>query len=163
MKKLNEKIVLPEGCAFNGEAEVPGPLTGNTFCPKFKATIKIFGTLPSTLGLNMVQVGPTTGTITPGKEGKLLFKATSKQNIEVLSVSLLGLTIPTSCVTSEPVVFPLEAEEPASSLATGATFMGTTKLPSVKCKGGVLGGLFGVVMTTLFSGSNNPFEFVIEP
>ncbi len=60
-------------------------------------------------------------------------------------------------------MFPLEAEEPASSLATGATFTGTTTLPSVKCQGGLLGGLFGVVMTSLFSGPNNPFEFTIEP
>jgi hypothetical protein len=163
VKKLNETIHLPEGCTFNGEADVPGALTGNTFCPKFTATVKIFNLLPTTLGLNFVEAGPTTGTITPGKEGKLLFKATSKQNIEILSVSILGLTIPTSCKTATPAVFPLETEAPASALATGATFTGKVTLPEVKCGGGFLGGIFGAVFTKLFSGPENPFTFTIHP
>lgn len=162
-KKLNEKITLPPGCTFNGEAEVPGPLTGDTFCPPFKSTVKIFGLLPSTIGINFTESEPVKGSITPAKEGKLLFKATAKDNIGITSISLFGLTIPTSCQTSTPVVFPLESEAPASSLATGATFTGETTLPSVKCGGGFLGAIFGPVLTALFSGPNNPFTFTIHP
>jgi hypothetical protein len=163
VKKLGETIKLPEGCTFNGEAEVPGKLEGNTFCPKFTATLKIFGLVPTTLLLNFTEAGPVTGTITPGKEGKLLFKATAKDNIEILAVTLLGLTIPTSCKTVAPVVFPLETEAPASSLLTGATFSGETTLPAVKCGGGFLGFCFGVVFTKLFSGPENPFTLTIHP
>jgi hypothetical protein len=163
IKKLNETIHLPEGCTFNGEAKVPGPLTGNTACPNFTATVKIFNLLPSTLSLSFVEAGPVTGTITPAKEGKLLFKATAKDNILIHSVSILGLTIPTSCTTKEPAVFPLETEAPASALATGASFSGHVTLPAVQCSGGLLGAVFGPVLTLLFSGPENPFAFTIHP
>ena len=139
-KKLNESINLPEGCTFNGHAVIPGELEANTACPSFTATVKLVDDLPSQMGLEFTEAGPVKGSITAGKTGgDLLFKATAKDNITVTSIALLGLKIPTACETSEPVVFPLEAEAPASALATGLTVSGTTTLPSVKCNGGLLG------------------------
>ena len=163
-KKLNESITLPEGCTFNGHAFIPGELEANTACPPFTAKIKILGLLPTNLGVEFNEAGPVKGSITPGtKGGDLLFKATAKDNISITSLSLFGLKISTNCTTSEPVVFPLETEAPASALATGVTVSGTTTLPSVKCSGGLLGSLAGGVITALMSGPNNPFTFTIEP
>jgi hypothetical protein len=164
VKKLKEAINLPEGCTFNGHAFIPGALEGNTFCPPFKARIKLLSLLPTTLGLTLTESEPVHGTITPGHtSGDLLFKATSKQNIGITSITLLGLTVPTNCTTETPVVFPLELEAPASSLVTGATFTGETTLPNVKCQGGLLGSALGQVISALLSGPNNPFSLTIKP
>jgi hypothetical protein len=163
VKKLPQTINLPAGCTFNGKATVPGPVEGNTHCPPFTANVKILGILPTTLGLELVQVQPVKGTITPAGGGNLLFKATTSDNINITSVGILGLTIPTSCTTAEPILFPLETTAPASSLATGATFNGEVTLPNVKCSNGFLGVVFGGVLTKLMSGPNNPFTFTIAP
>lgn len=161
--KLNETIDLPEGCTFNGEAVLPGKLEGSTFCPPFAANLKLLGVVPSTVGLNIVQSEPVKGTITNGKTGgDLLFKATAKDIIEISRVGGLGLGVPTTCETVEPVVFALETEAPSVSLATGAAFKGETTLPPVKC-GGALGAALGPAVTAVFSGPNNPFTFSIRP
>jgi hypothetical protein len=162
-KKLGQTITLPAGCTFNGKATVPGPVEGNTKCPPFTSSVKILSLIPTTLGLELNQTEPVKGTITPAGGGNLTFKATAKDNIVITSVALMGLTIPASCVTKEPVVFPLEATAPSSALATGTTFNGETTLPAVKCGGGFLGVVFGGVLTQLMSGPNNPFTLTIQP
>ena len=163
--KLNQTINLPEGCTFNGQATVPGSLEANTACPPFKATVKLFGFIPINLGLELVESGPVTGTITGSSTpGYVLIKATAKDNIKLTAVGLLGLNIPVSCETAEPVVFPLEATGPALEvIANGTTAKGETTLPSIRCGGGFLGGLFGAVITELMSGPHNPFTFKIAP
>ncbi len=161
-KKVNEAIKLPNGCTFNGEAEVPGKLEGNTSCPGFKASLKVNGS-SSTLGLNLTESEAVKGTISSGKEGKLLFKATAKDNLSITSLSILGLTLPTSCKTTSPISFPLEAEAPATALVNGQTFTGETTLPTVTCSGGFLGAGFGPIITSDFSGSGNKFSLTIEP
>lgn len=161
--KLNETIDLPEGCTFNGEAVLPGKLEGRTFCPPFTANLKLLGLVPSQVGLNIVQSEPVKGTITMGKTaGDLLFKATAKDIIEITHVGGLGLGVPTTCKTVEPVVFALETEAPSVSLTTGAAFKGETTLPSVSCEG-LAGVALGPVVTAAFSGPNNPFTFAIRP
>ena len=163
-RKLGEAITLPEGCTFNGSATIPGSLEGNTACPPFTARVKILGFLPTTIGVNFTESEPVKGTIGPGKKsGYLEMKATAKDNIGITSIGLFGLTIPTDCQTSSPAVFPLETEAPSSALVTGASFSGETNLPSVKCQGGLIGYLFGSVLTDLMSGPNNPFSFTIAP
>lgn len=162
-KKLGENITLPAGCKFNGHATVPGPLEANTSCPAFSDTVKILGLLPSTIGLEIKESEPIHGTITPAGAGELKLTGTAKDNIFITSISLFGLKIPTSCKTVSPVIFPLESTAPASALATGTTFTGETTLPNVSCSGGLLGALFGPVLSTLMSGPNNPFSLTVEP
>ena len=70
--------------------------------------------------------------------------------------------MPVSCQTSTPVSFPLVADVPALSLATGAPFTGKVTLPSRKC-GGALGGLLGPLLTGLMPGPNNAFSLTIAP
>jgi hypothetical protein len=162
-KKLGQTITLPAGCTFNGQATVPGPVEGNTKCPPFTASVKILSLIPTTLGLELTESEPIKGTITSAGGGNLTFKATAKDNIVITSVALMGLKIPSTCTTKEPVVFPLETTAPSSALATGTTFKGETTLPAVKCGGGFLGIVFGGVLTQLMSGPNNPFTLTIEP
>jgi len=162
-KKLGEKITLPTGSTFNGEATLPGPLTGKTVVPPFKASVKIFGLLPITLGVTFTEAAPITGTVSISGSNVTL-TGTAKDNIGLTGVTLLGLNIPTACKTSSAVTFPLSTTEPVSSLEAGApiTFNGTTTLPSINCEGGLLGSLFGTVITELMSGPNNPFTLTIE-
>jgi hypothetical protein len=164
VKKLKEAFALPAGCTFNGNALNPGALEANTSCPAFKATFKLLGLIPITLGLTFNESEPVKGTIAAGTtSGDVLVKATAKDNIGVTSFGLLGLTIPTSCKTAEPAVFALESEAPAAALSTGLTFSGETTIPKFNCTGGLLGPLFGTVLSQLASGPNNPFTFTIEP
>jgi hypothetical protein len=163
VKKLGEKITLPAGSTFKGKATIPGTLTGDTSVPPFKASVKLFGLLPTTLGVTFTEVGHATSTITPAAGGELTFKGSAKDNIGITGVGLLGLNIPVSCTTSSPVTFPLEATAPVSAIETGLTFSGTTTLPSVNCSGGLLGSLFGSVITELLAGPNNPFTLTIAP
>ncbi len=162
-KKLGQAITLPEGCTFNGEAEVPGPFEADTACPPLSTSVKILGVLRVKLGLTLTQAEPVKGSFSAGPEGKLLIKGAAKEKLGITSVSLLGLTIPTSCASAAPIVFALETEAPARTLVSGIAFNGETKLPPVKCGGGLLGSLFGPILTALMSGPGNPFTLTIEP
>jgi len=166
VKMLKESINLPEGCTFNGHALDPGELEGNTLCPPFSTRIRLLSMLPTTLGVTFTESEPVHGTVTAGtKAGDVTFKATSKQNIGITFVQLLGIKVPTNCQTQKPVVFPLELEAPASDLTTGATFTGETTLPNIKCHGGLLGlgGLLGDVVSGVMSGPGNRFTLTIKP
>jgi len=163
LAKLKQTIALPSGSTFNGTATVPGTLTGDIAVPPFKATIKVLG-LPTTLTTTFKEASPVSGTVVPDPttSGNLDIKATSKVTIGLTGVGILGLNLPVSCQTSTPVSFPLNASVPALDLTSGATFSGTTTLPSVKCSG-VLGSLIGPVLTALMSGPNNAFTLSIAP
>ena len=162
--KLGQTITLPEGCTFRSSSvSIPGSFEANTKCPAFAASLKILGLLRTTLGLNIVQSEPVKGTIIPLENGKLQIKGTTKDNIEITSVGLSGLTIPTACKTAEPVVFGLDSSStPTELLTTGATSSGETTLPVVQC-GGPLGGVVGTLFTALMSGPHNPYTLTIAP
>jgi hypothetical protein len=162
-KKQGQTISLPAGCTFNGEAAVPGPLAGSTFCPPFTASLKLFGFLPTSIGLILAESERLHGSFTIAGPGELTLKITAKENLAITSIGILGLTIPANCTTAEPIVFPLESTAPATSFGTGATFSGETTLPAVQCQGGLLSSLFGRVLTALLSGPNNPFTLAIAP
>ena len=163
IRKLGfQKINLPEGCTFIGEAEIPGSFEANTKCPPFTSKLKIFG-LPATIGLELVQSEPVKGTIVPQENGKLKITGTAKENIKVTSVGLLGLNLPVNCQTAEPVVFGLSSEVTVEELLTkGTSSSGETKLPAIHCSG-FLSGCIGSLLTILISGPNNPYVLAIEP
>ena len=164
-KRLGQTINLANVGTFNGQAV----LTANTFSgyvavPAFSANVKIFGFLPTTVGLNMVEASPVSGSIgpDPNVSGNLVVNASAKVNIYITAVGLFGINIPTTCKTATPVTFPLQGSFPALQLTTGATFTGTTTLPAVQC-GGILGGLLSPVLTALFSGPGNAYSLSIAP
>ena len=73
------------------------------------------------------------------------------------------MTLPASCQTAQPVVFPLSSEVTVEELLTkGTSSSGETTLPAVHC-GGFLGSCIGSLLTILMSGPNNPYVFAITP
>ncbi len=172
-KKLNEPITLPKGSTFNGEAEVSlspfgGPITGNIFVPPFTATMKILG-VPESVGITLTQAGKI--------EGQLAFSASqtecprvseqqsycetlivpTKVNMTLTMVGALGINVPTTCETSEPIT--LDAVDTLTQYEIfhgGPHFTGTTTLPPIICHG-IDGLVLGPVLTTLISGPDNAF------
>ena len=164
-KALGQTINLPKGATFNGSADLTSQsIAGDIAIPSFSASVKIFGFLPTQVGLTMTESAPVSGSIGPDPNvtGNLLVNASAKVNIYITAVGILGINIPTTCETSSPVVFPLKGSYPSLQLTTGATFTGTTTLPSVRC-GGILGGLLSPVLTALFSGPGNAYSMSIAP
>jgi len=158
-------FTLPTGSRWNGHAAIPGELEANTTVPAFKSQLKVFGILPIELGVTFTESGAVKGTLAadPAHAGNDLIKATAKDTLGVSSASILGLSVPVSCQTQEALTFPLEASETLSQLETkGATFSGTTTIPTIHCTG-AFGGIVGPLLTVLVSGPSNPFTFTIEP
>ena len=177
-KKLNEPVTLPEGSTFNGTAEIflgkptTGTMTGTVFVPPFKAPVKLLGLVPTTVGTTFTQVGPANGTILSDPEtadcagqagaGCLTVKVLTKANLGFTSAGVEGLSVPTQCVTAEPVSFELVEHQTLSELIlTGPHFAGTTTIPEIKCEG--LEFALGLVYTQLLSGPENPYQLSIAP
>jgi hypothetical protein len=76
----------------------------------------------------------------------------------------MGLTIPTSCTTTESASLALTDNLTREELLSkGWSFTGTTTLPRFKCEGGFLGGLLSWVLSTLISGPENPYSLRFAP
>jgi hypothetical protein len=169
-KKLGEPITLPAGSAFHGIVEVnsetgAGSVSGRLSIPAFTSALKFFGVLPVTLGMSISQVGPFEGTVAPSDTvpGDDTLQIPAKLNFGVTSLSLLGLTIPTNCSTTEPAAFHLGSTLTREELQKLAwNFVGRTTLPHFKCEGGFLGAAFGAILSTLLSGPENLFSLSIR-
>jgi hypothetical protein len=177
-KKLNEPITLPEGSTFNGEALLDiftytGTASGTLFVPPFTATMKILG-VPETVGINLTQVGAAQGTVEPAPQAKCpgasgggslcaTLSVTAHVNLAITVVGVLGINIPTTCETSEPITFNLKDTLTLKELLEpGPRFTGTTTLPTMQC-GGLEGVVLAPVLTTLISGPDNPYVLSIGP
>jgi HYR domain len=168
LHKVNQPVILPAGSTFNGSANLnfitlKGPLTGSIFVPPFSQSAKVFG-VPVSVGLEFSEAGAIGGSVGPSKtvEGDLALGAPYNTNIHVTSLNIFGITIPTKCVTAEPVSFALLTNLTLEEFLTGWHFAGTTTIPTVKCEG-TLGTLEGAVFTGLFSGPNNTYSIAITP
>jgi hypothetical protein len=169
-KKLSQAITLPEGATFNGSGEVntetgAGSVKGNLAVPPFTTALKLFGVLPVNLGLTVTQVGSLEGTIAKSEtvSGDETLSAPVKLDLGITSVSLLGLKIPTTCTTAEPLALNLVDNLTREELLSkGWSFSGITTIPKVKCEGGFLGAPFGVVLSLLLSGPENPYAIKIS-
>lgn len=162
-KRLGEPIASPQLAywRFDGSGELEGAtgegfLDGRFTVPAYTASVKLLGALPMQLGIAITQPVLTEGkikpsTATPGDETLTL---PTRVNVAIASVGLLGLKIPTSCQTSSPLTLPLSGEVTREQLLEGGdwTAAGTATLPAFKCQGGLLGALFGPVLTSLLSG-----------
>jgi hypothetical protein len=169
--KLEQTITLPAGSTFTGSGELntetgAGSLTGKISVPAFAQTLKLFGLIPVTLGLRIGQATPSAGTltrseVTPGDEVLALQLGV---NLHIDSVSLLGLTIPTECATVEPVALGVSQTLSLEELRTGGFgSSGSTALPPFTCEGGLLGWVFGEVLTGILSGPNNSYTLSAKP
>jgi pimeloyl-ACP methyl ester carboxylesterase len=166
-KRVNQPITLPAGSTFNGSAEVntqtgAGSVEGNLSIPPFAAALRLFGLLPTTLGVTLTQVGAVKGTVTEAAGGQETLSVPVSLSMGITSIQILGLTIPTQCTTAEPIALNLTTTLTREELLTkGWSFTGTTTLPKIKCGGGFLGSLFGFVLTGLLSGPENPYAIKI--
>ncbi len=181
-KRLNEPVVLPKGSTFNGVSEITitptefsGTLEGNILVPPFKASLKLIGLIPTTVGVTFTQVGPADGTITtvPASDCSeprfgtscVNLSVTTKADVGITAAGILGIEIPTQCETSEPVTFHLSANLPVEQLVlkqAGPHFTGTTTIPTISCPG--LTGLpLSVLLTSLMSGPENPYALSLGP
>jgi probable HAF family extracellular repeat protein len=169
-KKLGQAITLPEGSTFNGSGEVStetgaGSVKGNLSIPPFTSSLKLFGPVAVNLGLTLSATGPLEGTVAksdsvPSDE---TLSAPLKLNLGVTSLAILGLTIPTTCATTEPLALGLSDTLTQEELLTkGWSFAGTTSIPKVKCQGGFLSGLFGVILTGLLAGPEDPYSLTVS-
>lgn len=181
-KKLNEPVVLPKGSTFNGTSElttggtsgeVSGPVSGTIFVPPFKATLKLLGAVPSTVGVTFTQVGAASGSVANAPPADcagsrfsgpcVTLSVTTRANIGLTDVGSGGLELPTNCVTSEPVSFSLSSTLPvAGLLREGPHFTGTVTIPNLTCEG-LSGIVIGPALSALMSGPENPYSLKIGP
>ncbi len=169
-KRLGQPITLPSGSTFNGAGEVNaetgvGSVKGNLLVPPFTTNFKLFGSVGVKLGMTLTQTGAIEGSLTKSKTfpGDETLTIPVKLNMGITSIGIVGLTIPTKCTTSKPIagslVDTLTREE---LLQTGWHFSGMATLPPLQCAGGSLGELFGVILTSVLSGPENPFSLSIS-
>jgi len=167
-KRVGQPITLPSGSTLNGKAEVNaegmGAVEGNIFVPPFTSTLRFLGLLPTGLGLTLSEVGSLAGTVTKSESaaGEDTLSIPLKLNLGITSVRLLGLTIPTKCTTIEPISLKLsDTLSTEELLSKGWSFSGTTSLPYVRCTGGLLGSLFGLVASGLLTGPENKYTLQV--
>jgi hypothetical protein len=166
-KKLGQPIALPADSTFTGTSEVnketgSGAVSGHLSIPAFAAKLKLFGVIPATLGMSITPAaGRLEGSVTPSA-GDDTLQVPAKLNVKITSVSLLGLKIPTSC-TAESAAGNLSGTVTPEELKnTEWDLAGTLTVPHFKCEGGLLGSLFGPVLTTLLSGPENLYVLSIK-
>ena len=169
-RKQHQPITLPEGSTFNGHGELnvetgEGSVRGTLAVPPFKTTIKLFGALPLQIGMAISAPEPLAGGVARdgNPAGKQTLAILLKLEVGVTSLSLLGLTLPISCASSESATLDLSDTVTSEELLnTGWSFAGAMTLPSFKCQGPV-GPLAAMVLTALLSGPENTYALSVKP
>jgi hypothetical protein len=168
-KRFNQPITLPAGSTFNGSAAInlvtgSGPISGNFFVPPFGNPVRFHGAKFS-MGVEVIQVGTSEGSIEPSKTvaGDISLSLPTKVTLAITSVQVGGHTFETKCKTAEPLALALASELTVTELlSTGAHFIGTTNIPTVKCEG-PKAEFEEEILGTAFSGPNNPYSLAIAP
>ena len=162
-KPLDQKISLPAGATFNGE-ESAGKLTGSLSIPPFVASIKLFGLLPAGIGVKLTQAGALEGSLAINGIGNTELTLLAKLNLGITEFRFLGLRVPLSCTTVEPVAEPVTASAVKAQELLSRVFerVGTTTIPRVTC-GGTLGSLLGSLLTMSLSGPEALYVLRYEP
>ncbi len=116
--------------------------------------------MPMQVWLKIVPDGPMTGTASLDNNGILHINGNVKADIYLRRVGELGVGVPFTLKTKEPVDFPIVFDGPVSSLGDGSlTFTGTTTFPPMVENGIIINSLF----TTLMSGPGQTFTFTVTP
>jgi hypothetical protein len=166
-KYLGQAITLPTGSTFSGSGELNdetgvGTEKGSVSVPAFKSTVKLLG-IPVSLGLSLTQAGPLEGSISQSTVGNETLKMPAKLNLGITSVGILGLTLATSCTTTEPLSMALGATAPQHELLkAGFSGAGTTKVASLRCTGGFLGAAIGQLFAAMLSGPGSGYSLAVK-
>lgn len=169
-KRLGQMVALPAGSTFNGSGELNtetgvGSVSGKLSVPAFTTWFKLFGVLPVGLGMSVSEVGTLAGTIAKSEPvpGDLVLSAPVAVDLGISSVHVLGLVIPTSCSTTEAIGLGLSTTLTHEELVSkGWGFSGATTVPPFQCEGGLLGSLFGRVLSALVSGPENQYAIQVS-
>jgi hypothetical protein len=140
-----------------------------------EATIKLFGGLPTKVGLTFEQVGEAEGLVTSAlssncvnSPGDLCVHESVpiKANIGFTSLTLFGLKFPLSCKTATAVNLPLEENlllfEELLNNTVGSHFTGTTAFPAINCTEFLTGSFNSALLTSLFSGPGNTYSLFVK-
>ena len=103
--------------------------------------------------MTLAEVGTLEGSVAKSTTvvGDETLSAPVKLSMGVTSVEVLGLQIPTSCTTEQPLSLGLSDTLTGDELLTkGWSFTGTTTLTRFKCEG-AFGRVVGPVLTLLLS------------
>jgi hypothetical protein len=164
-KKLEQSIVLPGGAKFDGTGEIneetgAGFVSGSFSVPRFQVVLKPFGPIiPVTFGMTITESEAVFGGETGSGFEPIDLNFPFSFNLGVTSVGLLGLRIPTSCTTGWPVLFALEEFLSREAvLHKGWSFSGEATLPPFRCENGLLGWMFGQILTETLSGDGNTYS-----
>jgi hypothetical protein len=117
----------------------------------YAQAISMYGTLPVTFGLT---AGGTISGAASNRANVLTVRLSGTSTLAASWISLLGLTIPMRC-SSEPAKLTLTANDALDSLEPATKLTGTGGIGRFRCYGGLLGELFGYVLTQLFSGTGS--------
>ena len=164
-KKLNQAIALPQGSAFNGRGELntetgAGSVSGGVSIPPFTTTLRPFGLLPVELGMTLTEVGQLEGSISPNEAvpAAEVLAIPLRLELGITSVSVLGLTIPVTCASSEPMALELADTLSEEGVLSGKwSFAGSTVLPSLNCQHEFLSPLVGLLLSSMLSGPKNAY------
>ncbi len=133
-KKLGASFSLAG--TFTGQGALHGQEGGELTAPQSNLQVKLFGNLPVTVGTSVTPVKWNGG-------------ADARENLNVTSVSLLGLTIPTSCTTKRPLEIGLATP---SEVGNQLQVAGGATISAFRCSGGFLGQAFSPILSALASG-----------
>lgn len=155
LKTLGQTVEMPKESTLAADADITGQrLSGTLNIPSFKKWISIIG-LPIQVGLEIVPVGPISGTTSLDGNGQLHIDGEAKADIKITSV--LGINWG-ECKTVTPVVFPLKFDGPVSALGSGQlNFTGQTSFPLIR------GCFISAILSALMSGSGQTYTFTAIP
>ena len=172
-KLLGQPIALPSGSTFTGYGELntetgSGSISGNIYVPPFKAAVKLFGLIPVSLGMTAAQPESITGTFARSAtvSGDETLTLPVQLKLGFTSLGLLGLNLPTSCSTTQPVALTLtdtlsDTLTDEALLSKGWSGSATTAIPKISCSGGLLGALYGEVINGLIAGAGSSYSLTV--
>lgn len=127
---------------FNGKGALHGQIGGEITGTPQPASGKAFNLLPVTFGVGLIPATWDQG-------------ANAREYMKITYLSLLGLTLPTNCVTKEP--FSINLEEPIENGGRYEGITGNFTISSFHCEGGFLGAPFSPILSLILSGAGNTY------
>ena len=168
---LAQAITLPAGAFFEGDGELDeqtgvGTIAGSISVPPFTAPLMLFGALPVKLAMTLSAAGPLEGSLTasePPAGGEAL-SLPLELDMDISSVTILGLELPAGCSPTQPLALNLAANLTREELTSGGwRFAGSTTLSRFRCEQGFLGPVLAILLTSVLSGPANPYSITISP
>ncbi|MBJ7328472.1 MAG: dienelactone hydrolase family protein [Solirubrobacteraceae bacterium] len=157
--KLNQTLALPAGANFNGAANLTTKrITGSTSIPYMATSVKIAGINVRT-NLIITDAEPVTGTIELDDNGDIHMRAQARVWINLKSFGVSIINFGANCRTQTPVTIALNFDGSVGKLGTGElTSAAESYFPElINC------GLYGPVLSQLFSGNGNIFTLTEAP